>query len=371
MSAPVVSVVVPVYDGEAYLEQCLRSVREQTFMDFDCTVVDNCSRDRSGEIARAFAAADPRFRVVAADEFFDQVANLNRAMAAAHPQARWVKMLLADDWLFPHCLEQMVAVGERHPTVGIVGSYRLDDRTVNCDGLEVGHECFDGRQIARESLTSDLFVFGSPSTLLYRGEVVRSRAPFFRPDRLHEDTEACYEILSQWDFGFVHQVLSFTRRQNESLSSARRSIDPAHRLDRLLVTLRFGPQYLDAEEFARCRARAETAYYRFLGERTLYRTPPEFWRYHEEGLATVGATLDRWRWWRARLGAAISQLANPIRLVRRLAGFLRGRRDGNHDESRPATDPLLVTGREDPAAVSKNPLRVTSDSTGSAGKDLR
>ena len=57
--------------------------------------------------------------------------------------------------------------------------------------------------------------------MLYRAEVVRARDPFFCERSLHEDTEACYEILRDWDFGFVHQVLSYWRTQPGSITRPR------------------------------------------------------------------------------------------------------------------------------------------------------
>ena len=65
MSLPLVSVVTPVYNGERHLEECLESVLAQRYPHWDHVVVDNASGDRSVEIARRYAAKDPRIRVVA------------------------------------------------------------------------------------------------------------------------------------------------------------------------------------------------------------------------------------------------------------------------------------------------------------------
>ncbi|MFF4341612.1 CDP-glycerol glycerophosphotransferase family protein [Kitasatospora sp. NPDC001540] len=62
--APRLSVVVPIYNVERYLEECLDSIAAQTFADFECVMVDDGSKDSSAEIARAYAAKDARFRLV-------------------------------------------------------------------------------------------------------------------------------------------------------------------------------------------------------------------------------------------------------------------------------------------------------------------
>ncbi|MFJ5232875.1 CDP-glycerol glycerophosphotransferase family protein [Kitasatospora sp. NPDC088391] len=62
--APRLSVVVPIYNVERYLEECLDSIAAQTFADFECVMVDDGSKDSSAAIATAYAAKDSRFRLV-------------------------------------------------------------------------------------------------------------------------------------------------------------------------------------------------------------------------------------------------------------------------------------------------------------------
>ncbi|MGK4581219.1 bifunctional glycosyltransferase/CDP-glycerol:glycerophosphate glycerophosphotransferase [Kitasatospora sp. HPMI-4] len=62
--APRLSVVVPIYNVERYLEECLDSIAAQTFSDFECVMVDDGSKDGSAAIAEAYAAKDARFRLV-------------------------------------------------------------------------------------------------------------------------------------------------------------------------------------------------------------------------------------------------------------------------------------------------------------------
>jgi len=74
---PVVSVITPVYNGERYLEECIRSVLSQTYGDWEYLIYDNCSTDRSGEISRSFASRDPRIRVECSPRFLDIWSNHN------------------------------------------------------------------------------------------------------------------------------------------------------------------------------------------------------------------------------------------------------------------------------------------------------
>ena len=77
-----VSVVVPVYNSEKTLMRTLTALQGQTFQDFEVLLVDNCSRDRSGEICRAFCRQDPRFRYIYTDvKGVSNARNLGMSMA--------------------------------------------------------------------------------------------------------------------------------------------------------------------------------------------------------------------------------------------------------------------------------------------------
>ena len=84
---PLVSVVTPVYNGAEYLAECIESVFNQTYENWEYVISDNCSTDGSLEIARGYEARDPRIRVVAEDVFVDQLASSNRSLRAISPTA--------------------------------------------------------------------------------------------------------------------------------------------------------------------------------------------------------------------------------------------------------------------------------------------
>ena len=66
---------------------------------------------------------------------FSQVENFNAACSHISPESRYCKVVLADDWLFPECIERMVALAEANPSAGIVSSYRLFGDEITGDGL--------------------------------------------------------------------------------------------------------------------------------------------------------------------------------------------------------------------------------------------
>lgn len=109
MSAPVISVVVPLFNSERYIEKALRSLREQAFRDWECVVVNDGSSDNGPALASEFAERDPRFRVIH---------QVNRGLPAARntgieaSRGRWLRFLDADDWITPDGLEALLRAGE-------------------------------------------------------------------------------------------------------------------------------------------------------------------------------------------------------------------------------------------------------------------
>ena len=83
MSAPLVTVGVPVYNGQRYLARALDSLLAQTFDDFEIVLCDNASEDRTAEICAAYAARDPRIRFHRNPQNLGLVRNFNRTFELA------------------------------------------------------------------------------------------------------------------------------------------------------------------------------------------------------------------------------------------------------------------------------------------------
>src|SRR3990167_8184234 len=102
-SGPKVSVIVPAYGFEQYLSEALDSVKQQTFQDWECIIVDDASPDRCGAIADSYAAQDSRYHVIhnKANEYL--AGALNTGVGAS--RGRYVLPLDADNTLPPNTLE--------------------------------------------------------------------------------------------------------------------------------------------------------------------------------------------------------------------------------------------------------------------------
>jgi glycosyltransferase involved in cell wall biosynthesis len=291
VSGVTVSVVTPFYNTARYLGGCIESVLGQTLGDFEYLLVDNQSDDGSAEIAQEYARKDSRIRVLRNEAFVKQVPNYNGALARIGGESRWVKLVQADDSIMPDCLRLMVEVGQSDERIGLVSAYWMHDDRPKGEGVPFGCRRLPGREACRLMLLTRAFLLGSPTSVLYRADLVRRRKPFFAEGRNHEDTEAGYELLLESDLGFVHQVLSYLRSDDASLFGSSRSYNPGM-LDYLTMIERYGPQVLSAEELSRLRKQEWASYKAFLGTSLLRRREPGFWRYHEQGLGQLGQRLS-------------------------------------------------------------------------------
>jgi glycosyltransferase involved in cell wall biosynthesis len=289
---PLVSVVTPFYNTEAYLAEAIESVLAQSYRNFEYLLVNNRSSDGSVAIAERYAARDPRIHLFHNETFVPMLRNYNQALRRISPEARYFKMVQADDAIFPRCLEEMVALAVAHPSVGVVSSYRKVGLGVGPSGLPHEKTVMSGREACRLNLLEDLYLFGSQTTVMVRADIVRARDPFYTEDRYFADSEAVYEILAGHDFAFVHQVLSFSRLDQGSLAGRFKRFN-AELLERVMRFKSYGPTYLSPEECQRHLGEHERAYRRYLAESWLRRREPEFWEFHEKGLAAIGETIDR------------------------------------------------------------------------------
>lgn len=309
-NAPFVSVVTPFYNTVDYLAECIESVLAQTHEDFEYILHDNASTDGSADVARAYAAKDPRIRYIRVDVLVPQIPNYNRTLEHIDPRSVWCKMVQADDWIERRCLEDMVAVGAQSDRVGIVASFRRREADLLGGGPDYRRSVFPGREIARAEVLGQYHVLGSPTTVMYRSEIVRARKPFYTVGRLSPDTEACLEILREWDLGFAHQVLTFSRRQPGSIYREIVSRD-GHILGEAILAWRYGPEFLDAAECDRRRRDTLDALHARLGLAVLKARPAAYWRMHRDGLRSVGLDLERWRVARSAAAYVLRAAARP------------------------------------------------------------
>ncbi|MGD0046009.1 MAG: glycosyltransferase family A protein [Bryobacteraceae bacterium] len=319
---PLVSVVTPMYNEAEHLAECIESVVGQTYRNWEYIIVDNCSTDGSAEIARQYAARDRRIRLSHNTQLLKALANHNAALRLISPASKYCKMVFADDWIFPECIERMVAVAEAHPSLGLVGAYGLEGPQVVWTGLPYPSTVVSGHEICRRLFLDGLYVFGTATSLLYRADLVRSRKIFYNEANIHADMETCIALLGTSDFGFAHQVLTFTRVREQSRITMSRNMNTlaASNLRHLAAYAR---QFLSQEEFDACLRRSLAEYYKYLAGSLLRGRAASFWEYHRSAFRDAGVGFSRTRLGTAVLAALFTAALNPRASLQRLLRVTR------------------------------------------------
>jgi glycosyltransferase involved in cell wall biosynthesis len=308
MNYPTVCVVTPVYNGEKYLGECIASVLKQDYRNFEYYIVNNCSTDGTLAIAEAYAAHDPRVKVFSNRSFVGAIANHNRAIDLVPPHCKYFKVVSADDWLMPECIRKMVHLAESYPSVSIVGSYQRSADSIKWRGVPPDVNVLSGRDAARLGLLYRIHVLGTPTSVLYRTDLIKRGRAFFPHPRSHADTSACYECLQHGDLGFVHEVLAVERVHPEQWSEAMYQVS-AGCTAYLDIMLQYGPLYLTPEEFKARKMQVFDSYYLGLGGHLLKLKGRSFWRFQRARLEELGLSLP----WRRVIKAALIELGIEAR----------------------------------------------------------
>lgn len=115
---PRVTVLMPVYNAETYLQEAVESILRQTFADFEFLIIDDASTDTSREMVRSYS--DPRIRLLENERNMRVAATLNRGLDEA--TGEYIARMDADDVSLPRRLEKQVAFMDRQPEIGISGT---------------------------------------------------------------------------------------------------------------------------------------------------------------------------------------------------------------------------------------------------------
>ena len=131
LDASLVSVCVPTYNGERFLQEALDSASTQTLRNIEILVVDDGSTDGTVARVEAHAARDPRVRLLRNERNLGLVGNWNRCLEVA--RGEWIKFLFQDDLLDPTCVARMVAAGSDERPFVVCGR-----RVIEGEGADEG-----------------------------------------------------------------------------------------------------------------------------------------------------------------------------------------------------------------------------------------
>lgn len=194
---PKVSVIIPVYNAEKYLRQCLDSVINQSLREIEIICVDDGSIDGSTDILLEYAAKDERIRVIAQKNGGPGKAR-NYALTVA--AGEYIIFLDADDWFEWNMLSAMIDTAIRNEAdITICKAERFDDLTgkVLDSAWMLKEQYLPGEAFAPEEIAGHLFQFtyGQVWDKLYSARFLKKTGITFPDLRCAEDTAFAYKTL--------------------------------------------------------------------------------------------------------------------------------------------------------------------------------
>lgn len=209
-SSPLVSVIMPSYNGEEFIEQAISSVIAQTVEDWELIVIDDCSQDRTRQIVEGFARSDDRVRLVCNEKNMGAAGSRNRGLELC--RGEYVALLDSDDYWQPDLLSKMLACARQTEADIIYCSYAIVDEQGRklCNDFIVPQQTDFEQSMIRSVITC--------STVLLTGRLAKAHR--FPTDMYHEDIALWFRLLRDGvQARGVPEVLAAYRQRSDSRSA--------------------------------------------------------------------------------------------------------------------------------------------------------
>jgi glycosyltransferase involved in cell wall biosynthesis len=257
---PKVAIITPVYNGAEFIRETLDCVQAQDYPNLVHVVLDNCSTDGTAEILAAYEARNVPIILHRNDEVLPLYSNWNTAMSHAPEDAKYVRLLCADDTMSITCTSKMVEIAESDDNILLVGT----NISKNDDPIPFvwpeGQKVMEGNEVVRRFFLNEMGFFAVH--MLMRRDVMDWRNPVYDDRYTGADFESVLAILKRGKFGMVHERLGWVRIHEGSQTAATIVKKNTHFVDWLNTLYEHGPDVLSNEEFDRVSRRYCRHYFR-------------------------------------------------------------------------------------------------------------
>ena len=188
---PEVSVIVPVYKVERYLDRCVKSILEQTYQNFELILIDDGSPDNCPSMCDAWSQKDERIRVIHKE---NGGASSARNAGLKEAKGNWIVFADSDDWLDKVALKTLYDLANEYNVPMAIGGVRVVQEYT--DAPVVTKQ--DAKVLSHADLMSRFFrLNGEPDTHSVCGTIIRRDildSYTFIEGKMNEDVEACYYL---------------------------------------------------------------------------------------------------------------------------------------------------------------------------------
>lgn len=231
---PLVSICIPVYNGEKHLMQCLDSAISQSYLNTEIIITDDGSTDNSLEIIKKYALLDSRIKLFVNSQNLGLVNNWNHCME--HTSGEWIKFLFQDDYLAINCIEKMLTVSETEDNLIVCKRtfivdkeadattkkyYENDVRTFKRLGIPDKQTFITAKMISNFACENICLNFiGEPTSIFFRKKIITEVGLFNNDLAQICDLEFALRIGTRCGLRYIPEPLSFFRIHESSTTSS-------------------------------------------------------------------------------------------------------------------------------------------------------
>ena len=210
--APELSVIMPVYNGEATLAAAIDSILAQSFKDFELVIVDDGSTDRIAAVLNRYT--DPRIKLLINEKNIGLTRSLNRATCASAGQ--YIARQDADDVSMPERLQKQISFMRANPDVALLGTSRA---TLDSNGRTVGVKILPEAPDYGRLLRSNCFVHGS---IMVRRAILDETGGYNEDFKMSQDYELWLRIAKTHRVMNLQEPLYGVRRHGNRVTLAKK-----------------------------------------------------------------------------------------------------------------------------------------------------
>ena len=214
--SPIISVVMPVYNAEAYLQEAIESILNQTFTDFEFIIVDDASTDNSHKIIEEFSKKDKRILILKNEKNFGIAET--RTIGTKYAKGKYIAVADADDVSISTRFERQYNYLEKHSDCGVVGGFiqLFDSDTGKIIGVRKYYE-------DDANLRKRLFLYCpiAQPVCMIRKEVFENIGYYDPKYPPAEDLDLWFRIGRRYKFANIQEILLKYRVHNQSATISR------------------------------------------------------------------------------------------------------------------------------------------------------
>jgi len=219
MSLPLVSIGIPVYNGELYIFKTLNSALNQTYKNLEIIIYDNCSTDKTAEIIKTFK--DSRITYHLNDKNYGSFMNFQKCLESC--TGEFIKLLNADDLLKPNAIEVQVDELINNPDISLcitaTNVINEFDEIIMKRQLYKKSLKINGKKIAKKSLLKGRNIYGETSSVLFRKDKARQVGNFTAGLCCSGDLDYWIRLSYIGDVYYINEFLSDYRVSSTNMTS--------------------------------------------------------------------------------------------------------------------------------------------------------